>query len=501
MMRVVLLHAPEDADWARLARARLRGPQVVMGGVALGPHALEQLAQSQPDLVVVVLTHAWLREPSAPWVVEQACERLPSHWLTIPRDRDLERAIPRYLQHIYAMIVPGDQIAALGAKVRRPVAPPRVPPHGPGLVVGLVTAVALVAVAGLGVATHELWRPAAPVEPTTVTREDAPAALATPGPDSPDPATAAAPTATASPSPAPPERPTSAPQVPTRVAPPHLERQPHPIAKATPLELVYLEGGSFTMGARGSTNPNKRPHEVTVAGFWIGDAEVTQSQWTAMMGTNPSDLGAGIRDDYPVQNVSWEQAVDFCNRLSIARQYLPCYAKEAGQWQWQPHCDGFRLPTEAEWEYAARAGTSTKYHYGDGMSRICKYGNVSDRTAEATHPSWSSTSCDDGYLHLAPVEQLEPNPWHLHDLYGNAREWVWDWYGPYPEAAAVDAGGPPQGKHRVVRGGSYRDHPEGARSSSRWFWHPRKRRGYIGFRVARSESGRRSEPQAPTPAP
>ena len=256
------------------------------------------------------------------------------------------------------------------------------------------------------------------------------------------------------------------------------------------IRLRYLEGGSFTMGDARRKNDAARPHPVSVSGYWIGETEVTQAQWTAVMGANPSEVGGGIGEELPVQNVTWNQVIGFLNRLSESRQYTPCYAYLEDQWQWNHECDGFRLPTEAEWEYAARAGTTTDYPHGNDMNVLCRYGNVSDRTAKRVHASWPSVRCDDHSLHLAPVRTLAPNPWRLYDMHGNAAEWGWDRYSAYPAGPAIDPTGPDKGKNRVVRGGSYITNADGARSSSRGVLSPRQKNGRTGLRIARSEPAR-----------
>ncbi len=165
----------------------------------------------------------------------------------------------------------------------------------------------------------------------------------------------------------------------------------------------------------------------------------------------------GVGPDLPAVCVSWIEAVAYCNRLSEIEGLIPAYRIDGEHLAWSdPKADGYRLPTEAEWEYAARAGTRTVWVGTDDSAGACRYANVADASAKAQNPDWDVFLCDDGYPRLAPVSAKEVNPWHLHGLGGNAAEWVWDWYGDYPGAEPVeDPVGPPGGSFRVIRGGSW----------------------------------------------
>ena len=144
------------------------------------------------------------------------------------------------------------------------------------------------------------------------------------------------------------------------------------------------------------------------------------------------------------------------------------------------------MPTEAEWEYAARAGTATAYSFGADATNACDYANGMDRAAKRKYPAWTvNEACDDKFADLAPVGHFDPNPWLLYDIHGNVWEWVWDWYGEYQEAPAKDYAGPTRGRERVVRGGSFNSEPWGLRSSYRDVDLPSDAFGVIGFRCAR----------------
>jgi formylglycine-generating enzyme required for sulfatase activity len=183
----------------------------------------------------------------------------------------------------------------------------------------------------------------------------------------------------------------------------------------------------------------------------LGKYEVTQAQWEAVMGYNPS-AWRGQRN-LPVEQVSWEDAQEFLRRLNT----------EEGVAR-------YRLPTEAEWEYAARAGTTTAYSFGSDVSRLDEYAWYGGNAAHTSHP----------------VGQLKPNAWGLHDMHGNVWEWVHDWYATYPTGAVTDPQGPASGVSRVFRGGGRSNVAWRCRSSSRGYRPPESRLDAVGFRVLRT---------------
>ena len=150
---------------------------------------------------------------------------------------------------------------------------------------------------------------------------------------------------------------------------------------------------------------------------------MTQGQWQAVMGSNPSQFTGD--PNRPVENVSWDDVQEFIRRLN---------AREGGA--------TYRLPTEAEWEYAARAGTTTRWSFGDDASQLGRYAWHDGNAGGQTHP----------------VGQLQPNPWGLYDMHGNVWEWVQDWYGKYASGTAVDPAGPSSGSYHVFRGGGWGYH-------------------------------------------
>jgi uncharacterized protein (TIGR02996 family) len=216
--------------------------------------------------------------------------------------------------------------------------------------------------------------------------------------------------------------------------------------------------GAFLMGSppgeRGRRDDETR-HPVTLTrGLWLGTCPVTQAQWRAVMGHDPSRFGGG---GHPVETVSWDDAQDFCRRLG----------SKTGR--------RFRLPTEAEWEYACRAGTATPYHGGDLVSA----GQANYGGRQAVAGGGPGTSRDG----TTPVASFLPNAWGLFDVHGNVCEWCSDWYGPCPAGDAVDPHGPPEGPGRVLRGGSWCRGPWECRSACRSWLGPGDRRDEVGLRV------------------
>lgn len=249
--------------------------------------------------------------------------------------------------------------------------------------------------------------------------------------------------------------------------PPDLARPP---SVAYRPKMIPIRPGPFLMG--GEYSDEKPQHEVVLTvPFEMSETEVTQGQYKAVMGTNPSRFQTGAEaDQRPVETVSFVDAARYCNKLSQLEGRETCYQISGEQVQWpkKQGCRGYRLPTEAEWEYAARAGQRTEYA---GSDKIDEVAWISKNAGGETHP----------------VGKKRPNAWGLYDLSGNVWEWVWDWYADsYELADKENPSGPQGGSERVVRGGSWGLVAVLARVADRDWFAPAYRVFSVGFRLARS---------------
>jgi formylglycine-generating enzyme required for sulfatase activity len=211
--------------------------------------------------------------------------------------------------------------------------------------------------------------------------------------------------------------------------------------------MVLIPAGSFTMGD-GSGRPDETPHRVSISAFYLDKYAVTQELYEKVMGVNPSK-----RKDpkNPVERTQWTDAVRFCNKCSELDGLTPCY--DLNTWECNFDADGYRLPTEAEWEYACRAGSEGKYYFGDAEKDLPRYAWLKPGSQGKPHP----------------VGQKEPNRWGLYDMHGNVWQWCHDWYSEtyYAQSPAEDPHGPAAGKMRVLRGGAWDSTPEKCRSAYR----------------------------------
>jgi len=224
---------------------------------------------------------------------------------------------------------------------------------------------------------------------------------------------------------------------------------------------------------------------ITLSAFKMGKYEVTQAQYQAVMGNNPSSFRSSpatgeVQSKRPVEYVTWYDAVEFCNKLSETEELTPVYTitgrtPEVGypitsatvtvNWE----ADGYRLPTEAQWEYACRAGSTTNWYFGNNESELGNYAWYSANSNSRTHE----------------VGKKLPNAFGLYDMHGNVWEWCWDWYGDYPTTDQVDYKGAVSGSGRVVRGGCWYDSAGYTLSSLRYYNNPFVRNSSFGFRVVR----------------
>jgi sulfatase modifying factor 1 len=224
---------------------------------------------------------------------------------------------------------------------------------------------------------------------------------------------------------------------------------------AADVEMLWVEPGTFTMGSPAS-EPNRlsdeTQHEVTLTqGYWLAKHELTQAQWKAVMGTDPSKFKG---DNLPVERVNWEEAKAFCDKLQEQES-------AAGR---VPAGYAYRLPTEAQWEYACRAGTTTATAFGNSLSSTqANFDGTSPYNGGATWRSLNKT---------ANVGSYAANAWGFHDMHGNVFEWCADWYGNYPFGSVADPAGASSGTLRGTRGGCWLRNGMYCRSAFRFRAHP-----------------------------
>ncbi|MBI2503038.1 MAG: formylglycine-generating enzyme family protein [Candidatus Latescibacteria bacterium] len=223
------------------------------------------------------------------------------------------------------------------------------------------------------------------------------------------------------------------------------------------MEFAGIEPGTFTMG---DAESGYAPHQVTISkGFYLGRYEITQEQWKAVMGTSPWSVDSSVRENpnHPAVYISWNDVQAFIHKLNQA----------AGD-------SLYRLPSEAEWEYACRAGTTTRWSFGDDESQLKDY-------------AWYEENANrEGLVDAHAVGTKLPNPWGLYDMHGNLWEWVQDWYGIPSSGAQIDPQGPSSGKAGLLRGGSFFREARALRSASRTSAGPHDNKGnVVGARLLR----------------
>jgi formylglycine-generating enzyme required for sulfatase activity len=257
---------------------------------------------------------------------------------------------------------------------------------------------------------------------------------------------------------------------------PAVEWEPEaPLVPATPpyiepFSMVDIPGGRFLMGSPETEEgryDRELLHEVTVSAFRMMTTPATVSLYREIVA--PEEDGSQEEDTHPVTKISWLDAVNFCNALS-EREGLPaCYEIDGDAVEWIRDAGGYRLPTEAEWEHACRAGTTTRFWSGDTDEDLDRVGWYLGNSGWKLHP----------------VAQKPANPWGLHDMHGNVLEWCWDQWGDYDTNAPPDPRGADKGDGRVLRGGSFGFEPRGARSACRFSYWPTVRFVNVGFRCVR----------------
>ncbi|MDW8196537.1 MAG: bifunctional serine/threonine-protein kinase/formylglycine-generating enzyme family protein [Gemmataceae bacterium] len=253
---------------------------------------------------------------------------------------------------------------------------------------------------------------------------------------------------------------------------------PEPFTNSLGMKMVKLEGGRFTMGSPEDElmrRPDEGPlREVTIRGpFFMSAMEVTNAQYIQLMGVNPARAAkiAASPDNLPVESVSWFDATEFCQKLTTAEKGQP----------WMRPGWAYRLPTEAEWEYACRAGTNTATAFGQHL----EYEKQALFRPTDDDPYEIGGDASKPPRFGQPVGRTKPNNFGLYDMHGNVAEWCQDWYraDTYTDSAADNPTGPLEGERRVYRGGSFREPASAARSAARFAARPREQLDHVGFRV------------------
>jgi len=271
----------------------------------------------------------------------------------------------------------------------------------------------------------------------------------------------------------------------TRSAPRRFYRLVQTEFKEPPPGMMWIPAGTFLMGSPAS-EPDRDSDEspqtqVTISrGFWMGKYEVTQRQYLEVMGANPAYFTGDL--DRPVEQVSWNGAVAYCSKLTELE-------RAAGR---LPAGYEYRLPTEAQWEYACRAGTTTATAFGNSLSSTqANFDGNDPYNGGSPGPSMHRTTSVGSYA---------PNAWGLYDMHGNVWEWCADWYeGTYPGGSVTDPKGPTSGSNRVNRGGSWNNNGQNCRSAHRAGFNPENRNNNLGFRSVPAQT-QAKEPHGTEPA-
>jgi formylglycine-generating enzyme required for sulfatase activity len=258
-------------------------------------------------------------------------------------------------------------------------------------------------------------------------------------------------------------------------------------------QFVLIEAGEFFMGSSSTSLGHKSDENLHIVkinkNFLMQRTEVTQRQWFEITGTMPSS-NESCGEQCPVENISWHEAIVYANILSRKNNLEPCYTDQNNYyyniidaeeravpiWKNGLNCNGYRLPTEAEWEYAARSKTETDFWNGNIKELECDLDPNLDQVA---HYCYNSSG-------KKMVAQKDANFFNIYDTHGNVWEWVWDWYDNYPSDNIQDPQGPPDGTSRVARGGSWYSLARECRSANRGHSDPSARHSDLGVRLVRS---------------
>lgn len=258
---------------------------------------------------------------------------------------------------------------------------------------------------------------------------------------------------------------------------------------SVPENFVLIKGGTFEMGSPETEawrSDDETQHTVTVSDFYMSVYELTQSEYREITGENPSNFTG---DDLPVENVSWLDAVRYCNARSEKENLAPAYKIDGAMVTWDRSANGYRLPTEAEWEYACRAGTTTPFNTENSISaeESNYYGHYPYEIEDNYFSQGNLTTKPGVYRQTTvAVNSFFPNKFGLYNMHGNVGEWVWDYYGNYETSAQTDPSGAESGTLRVYRGGGWNDFAKNMRSAYRATLAEDKGSFNIGIRLVRN---------------
>lgn len=256
-----------------------------------------------------------------------------------------------------------------------------------------------------------------------------------------------------------------------------------------PADFVLIKGGAFSMGSPASEawrGNDETEHGVSVSDFYMSKYEVTQEEYQKLNGSNPSTFSGG---KLPVENVTWFDAIVYSNARSQNEGLTPAYTIDGQNVSWNRSANGYRLPTEAEWEYASRAGTTTPFNTETSINpdEANYYGHY-PYLIEENYFSQNKLDTKPGQYRQTtiPVGSFSPNKWGLFDMHGNVGEWCWDYYGSYDTKAETDPTGPTSGSLRVNRGGGWNDFAKHLRSAYRSSTPADNSTYNLGFRLVRN---------------
>ena len=256
-----------------------------------------------------------------------------------------------------------------------------------------------------------------------------------------------------------------------------------------PDNFILIKGGAFQMGSPESEawrSTDETQHRVTVSDFYMSRYELTQQEYEEIMGSDPSNFSG---ENLPVENVSWLDAVTYCNARSETEGLTAVYTIDGQNVSWDKSANGYRLPTEAEWEYACRAGTTTPFYMENSPSaeQANYYGHY-PYEIENNYFSQGNLEVKPGEYRqtTVPVDSFSENPFGLYNMHGNVGEWVWDYYGAYPSGEQTDPAGPTSGTLRVYRGGGWNDFAKNMRSAYRATLEQNKGSFNLGIRLVRN---------------